>query len=227
LTIGNVWEDARGRKARELMEQYERREPKALRLIHKILTGAGISMDALRADALTKQLDNIERIDRLATIAENRRNASLREIDRHRAVLGETLRRSVQEIEDAEFKMIETTPAKGKKSGLTSDHKIKANRANARASTGPQTAPAELAPQETRFATYSAFRFAPMQRYQRRRKRLRREIAGPGCQRGNPKSSHAEPLKRRSIYAVCVTRGINSAATVRRLHLLGQRRYVR
>jgi hypothetical protein len=115
LTIGNVWEDARGRKARELMEQYERREPKALRLIHKILTGAGISMDALRADALTKQLDNIERIDRLATIAENRRNASLREIDRHRAVLGETLRRSVQEIEDAEFKMIETTPAKEKK----------------------------------------------------------------------------------------------------------------
>ena len=66
------------------------------------------------ADALAEKLDNIERIDRLATIAESRRNASLHEIDRRRAVLGETLRQSVQEIEDAEFKVIETTPAKGK-----------------------------------------------------------------------------------------------------------------
>ena len=48
------------------------------------------------------------------TIAENRRNASLREIDRRRAVLGETLRRSVQEVENAEFEVIEKTPAKGK-----------------------------------------------------------------------------------------------------------------
>ena len=47
FTIRSVWEDARARKARELVEQYERRERKALRLIHKILAGAGKSMDAL------------------------------------------------------------------------------------------------------------------------------------------------------------------------------------
>jgi hypothetical protein len=34
--------------------------------------------------------------------------------DPRRLLLGETLRRSVQEIEGAEFKVIETTPAKGK-----------------------------------------------------------------------------------------------------------------
>ena len=51
---------------------------------------------------------------RLATIAESRRNASLHEIERRRAVLGETLRRSVQEIEDGEFEVIETTPPKEK-----------------------------------------------------------------------------------------------------------------
>jgi hypothetical protein len=45
-----------------------------LRLIHKILASAGKSMDSLTADALVEQLDYIERIDRLATIAENRRN---------------------------------------------------------------------------------------------------------------------------------------------------------
>jgi hypothetical protein len=66
------------------------------------------------ADALTENLEVIERIDHLATIAESRRNYILREIDRRRAVLGERLRRGVQEIEDAEFKVIETTPSKRK-----------------------------------------------------------------------------------------------------------------
>jgi hypothetical protein len=45
---------------------------------------------------------------------ESRRNASLREIERRSAVLGKALRRSVQQVEDAEFEVIETTPAKGK-----------------------------------------------------------------------------------------------------------------
>jgi hypothetical protein len=71
-------------------------------------------MDDLMATALAQNLDSIERIDRLTTIAETRRNASLREIDRRRAVLVEALRTSVQEIEDGEFEEIETTPAKGK-----------------------------------------------------------------------------------------------------------------
>ena len=65
------------------------------------------------ADALAEKLDSIERFDRLITIVESR-NASLHEIERRRAILGETLRRSVQEIEDGEFEVIETTPAQGK-----------------------------------------------------------------------------------------------------------------
>jgi hypothetical protein len=71
-------------------------------------------MDSLVADALGEQFGYVERIDHLTTIAENRRNAALREIDRRRAVLGETVRRAVQEVEEGEFKVIETTPAKGK-----------------------------------------------------------------------------------------------------------------
>jgi len=66
------------------------------------------------ADALVNRLDSIERIDRLTTTAESRRNASLHEIERRRALLGETLRRSVQEIEDGEFEVIEQTPTQGK-----------------------------------------------------------------------------------------------------------------
>ena len=96
------------------MQEYVRREPDAVTLVDELLTDAGVSMDGLMADALAEKLDDIERIDRLTTIAESRRNASLHEIERRRAVLGETLRRSVQEIEDGEFEVIETTPAQGK-----------------------------------------------------------------------------------------------------------------
>ena len=56
---------------------------------------------------------------------------------------------------------------------MTSDRKIKANRANARASTGPKTAQGRVRTAETRFATGSAFPFAPIQHSRRRWKRLR------------------------------------------------------
>ena len=114
LDMDDILDGAKRRKAKELVQEYVRREPDAVALIHQLLTGAGKSMDGLTADALAEHLDAIERIDRLTTIAESRRNVSLHEIDRRRAVLGETLRRSVQEIEDGEFEEIETTPAQGK-----------------------------------------------------------------------------------------------------------------
>jgi len=113
LDADTVLYEARANKAKELVQAYVRRESNAVTLVDQLLSDAGVSMDGLMADALADKLDAIERIDRLATIAESRRNASLHEIERRRAFLGETLRRSVQEIEDAEFKEIETTPAKG------------------------------------------------------------------------------------------------------------------
>jgi hypothetical protein len=106
---------ARAQRAAELVLEYVRREQDAVALVEELLADAGTSMDTLQAEALAGKLDDIERIDRLTAVAEGRRNASLREIDRRRAVLGETLRRTVQEVEDAEFEVIETTPAKGQK----------------------------------------------------------------------------------------------------------------
>jgi hypothetical protein len=114
IDMDEILDDAKVHKAKELVQEYVGREPDAVTLIRQLLTSTGESMDGLTADALAKHLDDIERIDRLTTIAEGRRNASLHEIDRRRAVLGETLRRSVQEIEDGEFEVIETTPAKGR-----------------------------------------------------------------------------------------------------------------
>jgi hypothetical protein len=74
-------------------------------------------MDSFMTKALGGGIDKIERIDRLTAIAETRRNAALREIDRRRVVLGAALRRSVQEIEDAEFadgELVLEPPAEGK-----------------------------------------------------------------------------------------------------------------
>ncbi len=59
------------------------------------------------AETLSVKLDNIERIDRLIASAEARRNAALREVDRHRSAIAQTLRRAIEEPEDAEFEVVE------------------------------------------------------------------------------------------------------------------------
>lgn len=58
--------------------------------------------------AFVEEFENIERIDRSITIAEGRRNAVLREIDRHRLTFAHVLRETVQSVEEAEFKVIES-----------------------------------------------------------------------------------------------------------------------
>jgi hypothetical protein len=118
LEMNTVLDDARADKAKELVQEYVRCERDAVTLVNELLTDAGMSMDSFMTKALGGGIDKIERIDRLTAIAETRRNAALREIDRRRAVLGETLRRSVREIEDDDFAdgelVPELPPAEGK-----------------------------------------------------------------------------------------------------------------
>ena len=109
----SVLDDACTSKAKELAHDYVQRKPGATKLIDKLLAEAGLSLNALMVRALPEELDDIERIDRLTTVAETRRNAMLREIDRRRTVLGEALRRQVQEVE-GEFEVVEKTPAAAK-----------------------------------------------------------------------------------------------------------------
>jgi hypothetical protein len=113
--VDHILQNAQTDEAKEIVQRYVRHEPAAVRLVDELLVDAGTSMDVLVVNALAEKLDDIERIDRLTAVAEARRNVSLREIDRRRAALGETLRRTVHEIEDGEFELIEPTPAKEKK----------------------------------------------------------------------------------------------------------------
>jgi hypothetical protein len=113
LDMDDILESARARKAEELAQDYLQRKPVAIKLIDKLLAEAGLSIDALMVRALLEKPDDIERIDRLITVAETRRNAMLREIDRRHAALGEALRRHAQEVE-GEFEVIEKPQAEAK-----------------------------------------------------------------------------------------------------------------
>jgi len=95
------WSDAR-----DVAQAWATREPGAIRQVDELLASAGFTMDAVMAQTLSLSLDDIERIDRMIATAEGRRNAILREVDRHRTTWG-----AVQQIEASEIKVIETKPA--------------------------------------------------------------------------------------------------------------------
>lgn len=98
--------------AHDLAKAWARRERSAIKQVDELLASAGLTMDAVMAQTLSLKLDDIDRIDRMIATAEVRRNAILREVDRHRTTWGQNVRRAVQQIEAAEIKVIETKPAK-------------------------------------------------------------------------------------------------------------------
>ena len=117
LDMDEILSSAKATKRQELAQEYAQRKPAAIRQVNKFLASSGRTLNDLMADVITgrigyrdDQLAIMERIDRLITVAETRRNLMLREIDRRRTVLGEALRRNLQEVE-GEFKVIEKTPA--------------------------------------------------------------------------------------------------------------------
>jgi hypothetical protein len=77
----------------------------------KLLQRFGLGMEDVMAEALSSKIDTFERLDRLLASAEARRNNTLHEIDRHRSALGATVRQVVDEVEDAEFRDVETGTA--------------------------------------------------------------------------------------------------------------------
>jgi hypothetical protein len=95
------------REREYLAQAWGRREKTAIKRVDGFLAAAGLSMQAVMAKTLSINLDDIERIDRMIATAEARRNLILREIERHRATWAEDLRRSAQQAEDVDFKVVE------------------------------------------------------------------------------------------------------------------------
>jgi hypothetical protein len=98
----------------KLARAWAARDQNAIKRVDKLLASAGLTMDAVMAQTLSISLDDIERIDRMIATAEVRRNAILREVDRHRTTWGQELRRAAQQAEEAGFKLIEAQSDKTK-----------------------------------------------------------------------------------------------------------------
>jgi hypothetical protein len=110
------------------------------KLFAKVLAEAALTMDDVIAQGLPASINSFERLDHMLASAEARRNNALREIDRHRETLGRAVRDAVQDVQDAEFRDLETGEAGRRGDVVTSDRRRRANRANAQASTGPISA---------------------------------------------------------------------------------------
>jgi hypothetical protein len=98
--------NGKGPDARLAM-QWAAADPAAIQRVENLLASIGLTMDNVVAQAVARDLDKIERFNRLIASAEWRRNALLREIDRRRSSFAQKVRREIHKIEDAEFKTIE------------------------------------------------------------------------------------------------------------------------
>jgi len=94
-------------QAETLAEGWAARKSDVIEEVNKTLTSAGLTNDSILAQTFSLKVNDIERIQNMIALAEARRNATLREIDRHRQTLGQKLRRAAQQIEDVEFRVIE------------------------------------------------------------------------------------------------------------------------
>ena len=81
-----------------LLRGWRAGKPSAIRRIDKILTAANRNPAAALAYALSNEIDRIERLERLITLAEARRNAALRELELHRASAAQQLRAELRQL---------------------------------------------------------------------------------------------------------------------------------
>jgi hypothetical protein len=95
-------------QAETLAEGWAARKSDVVEEVNKTLTSAGVTIDSIVAQTFSLKMNDIERIEHMMALAEARRNATLREIDRHRQTLGQKLRRAA-ELEDGQFRVIEHT----------------------------------------------------------------------------------------------------------------------
>jgi hypothetical protein len=97
-------------QAETLAKGWAARQPEVVKHVKKVLRSSGLGTDSIRAQAFFIKLKEIECIKHLGEVAETRRDATLREIDRHRHTLGQDLRRVAQQLEDEQLRVIESVP---------------------------------------------------------------------------------------------------------------------
>ena len=95
------WSDAH-----DLSKAWSARDPDAIKTVEELLAARGLTMDQAAARGFEARIEIFERIDRMAMAAEARRNAALRELERHRASLAQALRQASDDIIEAEYQTL-------------------------------------------------------------------------------------------------------------------------
>ena len=87
----------------ELAERWAARDPQAIEEVNEQLASKGLTVEDVTAQALSAEIENFEQIDRMVMNADARRNAALRELERHRMTLAQALRQASDNVIDADF----------------------------------------------------------------------------------------------------------------------------
>jgi hypothetical protein len=107
--VRNILEPILGYSAAgEISRQWAARNGRAVKHVNKLIKSMGLTFEAVAARALSNNIEAFEKIDRMIMNAEARRNAALRESDRHRASVLE-LQQALDDVVDAAFE--DVTPA--------------------------------------------------------------------------------------------------------------------
>ena len=94
--------------AGELAANWAAGKKAAQKKVAAALQKAQLTMEDVMAETLEGKIDSFERFDRLLASLEARRNNARREIERHRAALGAAVRQAIDEVQDAEFRDVDT-----------------------------------------------------------------------------------------------------------------------
>lgn len=106
--------EAKYAKAEALARSFLRGDAAALKQVKPLLSRQSLTLHDVLDPLLIDKIDTIDRINRLILGAESLRNATLREIDRRRARLGEALRHTI-EMEDRPLEVIDSPPLQEKR----------------------------------------------------------------------------------------------------------------
>jgi hypothetical protein len=78
-------------------------DPSVVARVDEFLSVIGHTVESVTAEVFVATSEALERVDRMTMSAESRRNATLRDIERHRSSFARALRRTSEEVVEAEF----------------------------------------------------------------------------------------------------------------------------
>jgi hypothetical protein len=91
----------------DLVDAWAAGDPEAIKEVDQLLASAGLTEHTIMAETLRQNLHDIAQIELMTARAVVSRNNALREIELHRVMLAQKLRRELQQIEDAEYRTID------------------------------------------------------------------------------------------------------------------------